>query len=448
MPQKRYLLTPGPTPVPPEVLAAMGEPVIHHRSPDFKSAVRRDACALAAGLPDGQRGAASSPRRAPALSSRRSRICSRPARRCLRSRTASSAPLAEDGGGVRLRRRRRSTYDVGRDARAPRISPRRSPTRGAEVVVARPLGDVDRRRRRHPAARCRVPTTRARSSSSTRSRASAPSRWRPTPGVSTSSSSGSQKALMTPPGLALASVSRACLGAAASATMPRFYFDWRRYREGQEKDNTPFTPAVVDRRRRSTSHSAASSTKGSRTLRPARRARSRLPRGREGDGARAVLAGRRSAGGRHGDPHARGRRRQGAACSRCATATASRSPAVTATSSTGSSASVTSAGSTSSTSRPRSPRSSSSSPTWARRSSAAPPCAAALEAYAEAVDRSVRVLVREAIAEAGVELLRSRFEVDVDARRRPRGDHRPLRRDRHPLGDEAHGRPDRAGRRA
>src|SRR5262245_53672284 len=37
MPQKRYLLTPGPTPVPPEVLAAIAEPVIHHRSPDFKA---------------------------------------------------------------------------------------------------------------------------------------------------------------------------------------------------------------------------------------------------------------------------------------------------------------------------------------------------------------------------------------------------------------------------
>jgi aspartate aminotransferase-like enzyme len=30
MPEKRYLLTPGPTPVPPQVLAAMAQPVIHH----------------------------------------------------------------------------------------------------------------------------------------------------------------------------------------------------------------------------------------------------------------------------------------------------------------------------------------------------------------------------------------------------------------------------------
>lgn len=32
---KRYLLAPGPTPVPPEVLLSMAMPVIHHRSPDF-----------------------------------------------------------------------------------------------------------------------------------------------------------------------------------------------------------------------------------------------------------------------------------------------------------------------------------------------------------------------------------------------------------------------------
>src|SRR5436309_14961704 len=32
---KRYLLAPGPTPVPPEVLLAMAKPIIHHRSPEF-----------------------------------------------------------------------------------------------------------------------------------------------------------------------------------------------------------------------------------------------------------------------------------------------------------------------------------------------------------------------------------------------------------------------------
>ena len=36
MAEKRYLMTPGPTPVPPEVLAAMALPIVHHRGPDFK----------------------------------------------------------------------------------------------------------------------------------------------------------------------------------------------------------------------------------------------------------------------------------------------------------------------------------------------------------------------------------------------------------------------------
>jgi aspartate aminotransferase-like enzyme len=34
--EKRYLFTPGPTPVPPEVLAATAEPIVHHRGPDFR----------------------------------------------------------------------------------------------------------------------------------------------------------------------------------------------------------------------------------------------------------------------------------------------------------------------------------------------------------------------------------------------------------------------------
>ena len=41
MPEKRYLVTPGPTPVPPQVLAATAAPMIHHRSPDFRGTLER-----------------------------------------------------------------------------------------------------------------------------------------------------------------------------------------------------------------------------------------------------------------------------------------------------------------------------------------------------------------------------------------------------------------------
>jgi aspartate aminotransferase-like enzyme len=39
--EKRYLFTPGPTPVPPEVLAASAEPIVHHRGPDFREIYAR-----------------------------------------------------------------------------------------------------------------------------------------------------------------------------------------------------------------------------------------------------------------------------------------------------------------------------------------------------------------------------------------------------------------------
>src|SRR5256885_11590160 len=41
MSEKRHLPTPGPTPVPPQVLAAISQPVVHHRSSDFRPVYER-----------------------------------------------------------------------------------------------------------------------------------------------------------------------------------------------------------------------------------------------------------------------------------------------------------------------------------------------------------------------------------------------------------------------
>src|SRR5262249_28348729 len=56
--------------------------------------------------------------------------------------------------------------------------------------------------------------------------------------------SGSQKALMTPPGLAVVSVSEAAWQRTEQATLPRYYFDWERVRTAQSKFDAAFTPAV------------------------------------------------------------------------------------------------------------------------------------------------------------------------------------------------------------
>jgi len=37
---KKYLMTPGPTPIPPEVLLKMAEPIIHHRTPQFMAILK------------------------------------------------------------------------------------------------------------------------------------------------------------------------------------------------------------------------------------------------------------------------------------------------------------------------------------------------------------------------------------------------------------------------
>jgi aspartate aminotransferase-like enzyme len=55
---------------------------------------------------------------------------------------------------------------------------------------------------------------------------------------------GSQKALMTPPGLAFASVSERALELASARPGGRFYFDWGRTAKSQAKGASPFTPAV------------------------------------------------------------------------------------------------------------------------------------------------------------------------------------------------------------
>ncbi len=55
---------------------------------------------------------------------------------------------------------------------------------------------------------------------------------------------GSQKAWMSPPGMAMIAVSQRGWEAHAEARMPRFYWDFTKARKNGEKHTTPFTPAV------------------------------------------------------------------------------------------------------------------------------------------------------------------------------------------------------------
>jgi len=55
---------------------------------------------------------------------------------------------------------------------------------------------------------------------------------------------GSQKALMLPPGLAFVALSERAWAATERARLPRFYFDFRRERKGVAERSTAWTPAI------------------------------------------------------------------------------------------------------------------------------------------------------------------------------------------------------------
>jgi serine---pyruvate transaminase len=236
---KRYLFTPGPTPVPPEVLAAIGAPVIHHRSPDFLPVYERvlgrlrEVCRtesdvllfgssgtgafesavanlVTPGEPHlvvsagsfGERwvamttayGAAVDALRypwgeTPDPDDLRVRLQEREARAVWLVQSETSTGVVADVQALAAAAREAGALVVVDAVSSLGAVPCETDAWGLDVVVA-----------------------------------------------------GSQKALMTPPGLGLAAVSQRALGATGSS--PRFYFDWERTRKGQETLDAPVTLPV------------------------------------------------------------------------------------------------------------------------------------------------------------------------------------------------------------
>ncbi|HEY3614190.1 MAG TPA: alanine--glyoxylate aminotransferase family protein [Gaiellales bacterium] len=57
--------------------------------------------------------------------------------------------------------------------------------------------------------------------------------------------SGTQKGMSSPPGLSFASISPAAWARSRETTTPRFYFDWKRTLDAQNGGGSPFTPATA-----------------------------------------------------------------------------------------------------------------------------------------------------------------------------------------------------------
>ena len=242
MPEKRYLFTPGPTPVPPQVLAALAEPVVHHRGPDFKIVYERCLARLQDVFRTDGDVLLYTSSGTGAMESAVANLCS-PGDRVL---VVSAGYFGERFAtiarafGCAVEELR---YAWGESPSADDVSARLDELGGAQAVLLTHsetstgvVADVQSLAAAAKEAGALVVVDAISSLGAVPLETDA---W----GIDVVAS-GSQKALMTPPGLAAASVSPAAWDASRSSTSPRMYFDWETTREAQSRLDAPFTPAV------------------------------------------------------------------------------------------------------------------------------------------------------------------------------------------------------------
>jgi serine---pyruvate transaminase len=241
MAEKRYLMTPGPTPAPPEVLAAVAQPVIHHRGPDYKKLYAECLARLreifrteSEVLLFGSSGTG-------AMESAVANLCS-PGEPVL---VVSAGYFGERWAklaaayGAEVEHLRYAWGEIpASDDVASRLRERsatavfltQSETSTGVVSDLHPLADAARE-------------AGALSVVDAISSLGAVPLERDGWGIDVVAA-GAQKALMTPPGLAMVSASEAAWEKRATASSPSFYFDWEITRKAQSTLDAPVTPPV------------------------------------------------------------------------------------------------------------------------------------------------------------------------------------------------------------
>jgi aspartate aminotransferase-like enzyme len=239
---KRYLMAPGPTPVPPEVLAAGGAEVLHHRGPDFRELMLRTLDRLKQVCRTQSDVLLFTASGSAAFESAVVNLLS-PGERVL---AVMAGEFGERWGklgrayGLDVQELR---YSWGETPQPDDVRARLAET-GAELVFVvhseTSTGVVSDVEAIALACRDAGATIVVDAVSSLGAVPVETDAWGLDVVVA-----GSQKALMTPPGLSVVTVSPAAWGRSESATLPRFYLDWESMRDSLATGSTPFTPAVT-----------------------------------------------------------------------------------------------------------------------------------------------------------------------------------------------------------
>jgi serine---pyruvate transaminase len=242
MAEKRYLLTPGPTPVPPEVLAELAKPVIHHRERDYRDIYERCLARLRDVYRTQNDVLMFTTSGTGAFESAVANLTSPGDRQLVLSAgnfgerwagmvRAFGADLVHtqlEWGETPEPEDLRAALDEAGDVKVVYLT--HSETSTGVVCDVQALAAVAK------GAGALVVVDAVSSLGAVPLESDA---W----GIDVVVS-GSQKALMCPPGVAFASVSPAALEAAARSTSPRYVMDWERMRKAQSKLDAPFTPAI------------------------------------------------------------------------------------------------------------------------------------------------------------------------------------------------------------
>jgi serine---pyruvate transaminase len=242
---KDYLITAGPTPLPPRVMSAMGEPVVYHRAPAFDALFARVLERLPRVFGTGNDVIVFTSSGTGAMESAVANLVApgQPVLACAGGKFGERwIELGEAYGADVVR------YEPGWGARLDPAEVERllSQRSDIEVVYATlsetSTGVVHDVRALAEAARAHGAMLVVDAISGVGAAELRQDEW----GIDVVVA-GSQKALMSPPGLGFVSASQRALDAAAQRPGGRYYFDWSRAIAEQRKDSpaTPFTPAVT-----------------------------------------------------------------------------------------------------------------------------------------------------------------------------------------------------------
>ena len=239
---KRYLLTPGPTVVPPEVLLRMSQPLIHHRTPEFEALFAQVQEKLQWLFQTKQTVLILAASGTGAMEAAVSNTCSpgdtvivvnggKFGERWLKISQAFGAKVVElkvEWGAAVTVDAVAQALEAHPDARAVLVQASETST-----TVLHPVEQISALTRNTNTLLVVDGIT------SVGATDTPMDRW----GIDILVT-GSQKALMLPPGLAFLAVSDKAWTRVEATRQPRYYFDLRREHKEQQKHTTAYTPAI------------------------------------------------------------------------------------------------------------------------------------------------------------------------------------------------------------